>query len=235
MFMCRFITSNYVQLAALLLLSSCGVRNATHFSSADNFNNIKATVTLDDNSQIAGYLTLRKNNMGSHASIWQPANKTNEPVNVADITGFSTDLGTFYFKVLHPSAAGKLNGSKPFGAFVKLISSPGDAISLYEYTEYTPGIKSSLPNAVRHYYIQLPGENEKHIWDIEGEKLNPHFNDMTKKIFAGDAALVQKIENKERGFYYKPFSFSSSDKLKILMNLINEYSQQNLSPSIAAD
>lgn len=231
----RLTTINYIQLAALLLLSSCSVPNATHFSGADNFSNIRATVTLDDNSQIAGYLTLRKNNTGSHASIWQPANKTNEHLNVADITAFSTDLGTFYFKVLHPSAAGKLNDSKPFGAFVKSISSPGHAISIYEYTEYVPGIKSSLPNAVRHYYIQLPGENENHIWDIEGEKLSPQFNDMMKKIFAGDAAIVQKIENKERGFYYKPFSFSSSDKLKILMNLNKEYAQQNSSSSAAAD
>lgn len=209
-----------------VIIISCKTTGLS-FNGPHDFNNIRADVVLNDNSTLTGSLSLTMNEHQESASIRLNKERTTVTLHPKQIVSFHTDMGDFYLKKLHPvTKANPFTNSSSFIAYVKVISASGDHMGVYEYDEKIAQPKSALPKIVKQYYVSMPG-NDKEAWHIESEKFSKNFNDTMIKYFEDDKALIEKIKNKEPGFYYKPYSFSADNKVKILMNLINYYNRGN--------
>ena len=208
--------------AIAIMIVSCKTTGLS-FNGPHDFSNIRATVVLNDQSTLSGSLSLTMNEHEESAGIILNKQRTTLTLNPKQIASFKTDMGDFYLKKLHPvKSTNPFTNSSSFTAYVKQVSAPDGFIGIYEYNEKTAQPKSPLPKFVNQYYVSLPG-NDKEIWHIESEKFSKGFNDTMIKYFEEDQPLIEKIKNKEPGFYYKPYSFASDNKIKILMNLINYY------------
>lgn len=207
-----------------IVIVSCKTSGLS-FNGPHDFNNIRADVVLNDNSTLSGSLSLTMNEYQESASIRLNKERTTVTLHPKQILSFHTDMGAFYLKKLHPvQSTNPFINNNPFTAYVKEISASGDYIGVYEYDEKIVQPKSALPKIIKHYYISIPG-NDKEVWHIESEKFSKSFNDTMIKYFEDDKVLIEKIKNKEPGFYYKPYSFSADNKVKVLMNLINYYNR----------
>lgn len=209
-----------------VMVISCKTTSLS-FNGPHDFNNIRANIVLSDQSTLTGLLSLTMTEHEESARIILNKQRTALALNPKQIVSFKTDMGDFYLKKLHPAkSANPFTNSSSFTAYVKQVSSHDGFIGIYEYDEKVIQPKSALPKLVKQYYVSVP-ENDKEVWHIEGEKFSKGFNDTMIKYFADDKILIEKIKNKEPGFYYKPYSFSSDNKIKILTNLINYYNRHN--------
>lgn len=221
---CIYTRLSYMSLICMFVFTSC-VTSGSSFDGPDNAKNIRATVYLDDNSTVSGYLSFSKKSNTLNVRI--PQQRKTVSVPLTEVQGYDMDDNYYAYKLLHPSRKNRVYaGQKSFSAFVKRLTPEHYFLQIYEYQETVPEQKSNLTKNIMHYYISLPNSNNpEEIWDLEGEQFYPDFQSKMAGIVNECPELVQKIQQKETGYYPKKISFKSSNKLRVVMNIANYYQQ----------
>lgn len=208
----------------MFVFTSCATSGPS-FDGPNNAKNIRATVYLDNNSTVYGYLSFSKKSNALNVRI--PQQRKTVSVPLAEVQGYDMDDNYYAYKLLRPSVKNTLYSSqKSFRAFVRRLTPEHYFLQIYEYQEAVVEQKSSLTKNMMHYYVSLPNGNDpEEIWDLEGEQFFPNFQSKMASVVNECPELVLKIQQKETGYYPKKISFKSSNKLKVLMNIANYYQQ----------
>ncbi len=171
-----------------------------------------------------GYISFSKKSNSIYVKT--PQQRKTISVPLSEVQGYDMDDNYYAYKLLHPAGRNSLyGGQKSFNAFVKRLTPEHYFLQIYELQESVPQQKSSLPKTTTHYYISLPNSSANEIWDLEGEQFFPDFQLKMSNVVNECPELVQKIQQKETGYYPKKISFKSGSKLKVLMNIVNYYQQ----------
>ncbi|MEX6690720.1 hypothetical protein QTN47_24650 [Danxiaibacter flavus] len=218
------ISLTYMSLICMFAFTSCATSGPA-FDGPNNAKNIRATVYLDDNSTVFGYLSFSKKSNALNVRI--PQQRKTISVPLTEVQGYNMDDNYYAYKLLHPSGKNRLNNDqKSFRSFVKRLTPEHYFLQIYEYQEAVVEQKSRLTKNMMHYYVSLPnGTNPDEIWDLEGEQFFPDFQSKMAGIVNECPELVLKIQQKEIGYYPRKISFKSNNKLKVLMNIANYYQQ----------
>ena len=72
------------------------------------------------------------------------------------------------------------------------------------------------------FYVSLPG-NAEEVFDLNATKFIPKFDDKVSKFVADCPALAQKIQNKEKGYFYNLMNQQKAPD--IWANIVLEYAK----------
>lgn len=237
-----------ILVSALLLFSSCTTITRSLYDSPNNMSNVKSTLYLKNGRTISGRLTINTEHK-KHNKISIQTSDYNAPqrFKLKNVKGYAID-GDYYslqqvndntivIEKGNPLLEQLLTKKKYF--FMKRITPENSRIHLYE-NHFIKAARDEKPvNATRviEYYIQLPSNESKTVYAIDGKKLLPHFENKMSKIVNDCPDLAFKIAQRQPGYFYarqraiviieRPDVFSASEdqKVAVLMNIINEYNR----------
>jgi hypothetical protein len=132
---------------------------------------MKATVHLSDNSVVSGYLSLNTIT-ANKATIWQPQQRKTVELPLHQLKGYQLEDDFYAFRLIQPNYNKIYITGKPPASwkFVKQLTAAGNGIQLFEYDELVQEEKSTLTRKVKHYFAELPGNNDSVLWDISTQK-----------------------------------------------------------------
>lgn len=180
-------------------------------------NNMKATVHLSDNSTLAGYLSL--NTLATNkATIWQPQQRKTVELPLHQLKGYQLEDDFYAFRLIQPNYNKIYITGKPPAAwkFVKQLTAHGNGIQLFEYDEFVKEEKSSLTRKVKHYFAELPGNNDSVLWDISTSQ----FKTALVSWLANAEKDCEAIRQLHQQSYNKAFTGNNTSKRFSFLQLL---------------
>jgi hypothetical protein len=190
--------------------------------------NINGTIYLNDGKELRGQLTSSLlNHFSSNGSISiKPESGKMQQVYLRDIKG--VDVRNNYYE---PKLVDMGFGSRDELLFLKRMTKPDSKIGLYELYEqrsntgYRNGNSYTYYTDEYSYYISFAGNKDGVAWNLEGKHLTPNFEDKMSEVVKDCPSLAEKIQRKEKGYFYAQVSLISEKRIETMMNIIDEYNR----------
>jgi hypothetical protein len=117
------------------------------------------------------------------------------------VKSFTIDSNTYEPKI---AKGGEVRFSnKP--VFMEAVANVTTGLNMYiehfqEKVKYTMNIPLK-GSEIMTFYVSIPGNTEE-VFDLNATRFIPKFDDKVSKFVADCPALAQKIQNKEKGYFY---------------------------------
>lgn len=182
---------------------------------------MKATVHLNDNTTMAGYLTLNTSPANT-AKIWQPQQRKTVELPLNKLRGYQIEEDFYAFRLIQPNYNKTYITGKPPASwkFVKQITAPGNGIQLYEYDEFVQEEKSNLTKKVKHYFAELPGNNDSVLWDISTNK----FKSALQQWLSDEKQQCDAVQQLNQQAFQNAFSGNVTSKRYNFLRLLADAS-----------
>ena len=209
----------------LFIFSSC---KSPYFSSVNNMRNINSTLYLNNGKELKGQVTSSlANYYTSNSYITMiPEGEKSQKIYLADIKGIDV-RNNFY----EPKLIDMGFGARDQLLFLKRMTKPDSRIGLYELyeqqsnTAYRNGSSYTYYTDNYTYYISFAGNKDGVAWNLEGKHLTPNFEDKMSEIVRDCPALAEKIQHKEKGYFYAQVSLIKEKRIETMLNIIDEYNK----------
>jgi hypothetical protein len=187
-----------------------------------------ATLFINDTVVLYGKLLLGKkdwslnNDIGIH--FFENGSKKAKFYKPEEIKGFQ--MGDSYYEPKFLGQGGPVNTSSK-KTIVKRLTPPGSKMAMYEYFSHTNtknGQGYIEYKDVTVLFVQLPNTTNDKIYQFGDNKFVPNFDRKVSAIVADNAALAEKIKNKDKDFFYA-FVTEQSRQNKVWWNIITEYNK----------
>ena len=219
-------------LAAVIFSVTIVSCSGPSFNTINSMNNINGTVYLKDGKEMNGLLSTTLNNSFNKNNYIQFSEngKEKKKISIQEIKAISV-RNNYY----EPKLIDQGSWSSDQLLFVKRITKDGSRIQLYELMEqrtrdnynrnnrYNTG--SSQVVDEYSYYVSLPGQDAYQAWNVEGKHFTPNFENKMSDYVKDCPALAEKIQRKDKGYFYAQVSFISEKRIETLMNIIEEYNR----------
>jgi hypothetical protein len=217
----RYAPFHWVLLLFILPAFSCNVLPPSLVQDPHHLQDVKAVVHLENDAAVTGYMSLNiaRNRHSLQVRSSNGRSKTDIPLHA--VVGYTVEEEHFLYKTLHPpSHAIVIPAEQPFKAFVKKITPPEYAISVFRYTQWVPEIKSPLKKPVHHYFVELPVDIGHALHPIQSEYFAKTFTEKLAASFPACTLLNKKIQSGEKGLQLKKMT---ADRLAVVMKVATLY------------
>ncbi len=215
----------YLLLMLLFLaLLSC---RSPQFSTANNMRNIPGQVYLKDGSTLDGEITVNlESSFGGREYIkFRKRNDKNfEKIPITDIDELA--IGNEFYEAKYVDFG--FTGDRL--RFLKRLTKRDSKIQFYEFyqretrTQNTSngGTFTTTDNDYS-YFIETSANEKNRVWNIEGRRVVPNFEDKVSEIVKDCPALSEKIKQKQKGYFYAQVSLNRFKRIDTWMTIIDEY------------
>lgn len=202
----------------LLFLFSC--RTLSYFESPNSLRNVDGIVYLQNGKSFEGKINIQVENIfGSPVKVFSEGETKPMQFNLEDVKGYEVKGRYYELKEIRES----INLGKRL-VFMRRLTPQPSGMHLYEYMKKETVNKT----ATRHeseYYIQLPKEENNHVYASGSAKFVPHFEEKVSKLLSDCPTLSQKIATRQHGYFYAQVNLLKERKLDVLLRIIDEYNQ----------
>jgi len=215
---------------AVIILASCAsmaIAPSTSFNNANDVQNIKATVILQDNSSMLGYLTLQNKSTQKAASVRLPKERTTIDFHAHDIKAYEIEDTHYALKLIEPNSQKIYVWGKPlpYKSFVKRLTPQQYEIQLYTYEEKVAEQKSSLTKTITHYFVEFTKTEPEILIDVTDTKFVHQFKQQITKMQQQCFALNEKINTNEQAYTITNKKKNAKERSNILYNIAKLYNE----------
>jgi hypothetical protein len=215
---------------AVIILASCAsmaIAPSTSFNNANDVQNIKATVILQDNSSMLGYLTLKNKSTQKAASVRLPKERTTIDFHAHDIKAYEIEDTHYALKLIEPNSQKIYVWGKPlpYKSFVKRLTPQQYEIQLYTYEEKITEQKSSLTKTITHYFVEFTKTNPEVLIDVIDPKFLTQFQQLLSNLQQQCPALDQKINTNDQAYTISSKKKNARERSNILYNIAKLYNE----------
>lgn len=217
----------------IVAFSSCAtiaLSPSTSFNSSNDVKNVRATVILQDNSFLLGYLTLKNKVNEQQATVRLPKQRKIIDLAVNHIKAYEIEDAHYALKTIEPYTAQIYVWGKPFAhkSFVKRLTPKEYTIQLYSHEEKIKEEKSSLTRTVTHYFVEFNDTNPEQLIDITHPDFLNQYKKQLQILTKQCTELEQKVNSKESAYNVTKRSKSTKEKSAILFNIAKLYHECSL-------
>ncbi len=214
----------------VIAFSSCAtmaISPSTSFNSSNEIHNVRATVILQDNSSMLGYLTLKNKVNEKEASVRLPQQRKIVNLNVHHIKAYEVEDAHYALKTIEPYSSKIYIWGKPIAhkSFVKRLTPQEYTIQLYSFEEKVKEEKSSLTKTVTHYFVEFNNTHPEELIDIIHPSFLEKYNEQLAVLTKQCNALSQKIEAKENAYIISKRIKNPKERSTILYNIAKLYEE----------
>jgi hypothetical protein len=222
------LTQISVYIFVVVVFTSCATMAFspnTSFNSSNDVKNVRATVILQDNSSMLGYLTLKNKVNEQQATVRLPQQRKTIDLAVHHIKAYEIEDAHYALKTIEPYTTQIYVWGKPFAhkSFVRRLTPPEYAIQLYSHEEKIKEEKSSLTRTVTHYFVEFNHTNPEQLIDITHPDFLNQYKKQLQILTKQCAALEEKIDAKESAYSITKRSKNAKEKSSILFNIAKLY------------
>jgi hypothetical protein len=205
----------------IFFFSSC--RSISFFETPNALRNIPATLHLTNGRSYHGKLIVHTNIYSNSAvKLYTEGDKKPMRFSIHHIKGYELRNNFYELKEIK----GGLRLAKEY-SFMKRLTKENSRMHLYEHIRKLshPGGKhtSSYTTYQPEYLLELPGDESGIVWHLNSSKFVPNFNEKMSALIPDCPSLAAKILNKEDGYFYSLASLSKEKRLRVLMNIVEDY------------
>lgn len=215
---------------AVIILASCAsmaIAPSTSFNNANDVHNIKATVILQDNSSMLGYLTLQNKSTQKAASVRLPKERTTIDFHAHDIKAYEIEDTHYALKLIEPNSQKIYVWGKPlpYKSFVKRLTPQQYEIQLYTYEEKVAEQKSSLTKTITHYFVEFTKTEPEILIDVTDTKFVHQFKQQLNSMQQQCLALNEKINSNKQAYTISSKNKNARERSNILYNIAKLYNE----------
>lgn len=215
---------------AVIILASCAsmaIAPSTSFNNANDVQNIKATVILQDNSSMLGYLTLQNKSTQKAASVRLPKERTTIDFHAHDIKAYEIEDTHYALKLIKPNSQKIYVWGKPlpYKSFVKRLTPQQYEIQLYTYEEKVAEQKSSLTKTITHYFVEFTKTEPEILIDVTDTKFVHQFKQQLNSMQQQCLALNEKINSNKQAYTISSKNKNARERSNILYNIAKLYNE----------
>ena len=215
---------------AVIILASCAsmaIAPSTSFNNANDVHNIKATVILQDNSSMLGYLTLQNKSTQKAASVRLPKERTTIDFHAHDIKAYEIEDTHYALKLIKPNSQKIYVWGKPlpYKSFVKRLTPQQYEIQLYTYEEKVAEQKSSLTKTITHYFVEFTKTEPEILIDVTDTKFVHQFKQQLNSMQQQCLALNEKINSNKQAYTISSKNKNARERSNILYNIAKLYNE----------
>ncbi len=215
---------------AVIILASCAsmaIAPSTSFNNANDVQNIKATVILQDNSSMLGYLTLQNKSTQKAASVRLPKERTTIDFHAHDIKAYEIEDTHYALKLIEPNSQKIYVWGKPlpYKSFVKRLTPQQYEIQLYTYEEKVAEQKSSLTKTITHYFVEFTKTEPEILIDVTDTKFVHQFKQQLNSMQQQCLALNEKINSNKQAYTISSKNKNARERSNILYNIAKLYNE----------
>lgn len=214
----------------VVLFSSCATMLVTPSSSFNNSNdvdNIKATIILQDNSSMLGYLTLKNKVNQKEASVRIPQERKTIDLDVHDIKAYEIEDAHFALKLIEPFSSKIYLWGKPTAhrSFVKRLTPAHYQIQLYSHEEKQADLKSSLSKTVTHYFVEFNTAANNKLIDVTQSNFATLYQQYITQLSNSCTSFAEAYKQQKQTLSIKGTSKTAEERMKILFHVAKLYEQ----------
>lgn len=211
-------------MVVIVVFSSCAtmaISPSTSFVSSNDVHNVRATVILQDNSSILGYLTLKNKVNEQQASVRLPQERKTIDLKVHHIKAYEVEDAHYALKQIEPYSSKIYVWGKPLAhkSFVRRLTPQEYEIQLYSFEDRLKEEKSSLTRTVTHYFIEFKTSNPEQLVDFAHPDFLNYYQQQLQKLTEECRDLTQKINAKESAYSITKRIKNNQEKVNILYNI----------------
>jgi hypothetical protein len=205
-------------------LLSC---RSPQFSTANNMRNVYGQVYLKDGTTLDGEITVNlESSFGGREYIKfrKREDKNFEKIPINDIDELA--IRNEYYKAKYIDFG--FSGDRL--RFLKRLTKRDSKIQFYEFyrretntRNYSNGGTYTTEENSYSYFIETSNNENNRVWNIEGRRVVPNFEDKVSEIVKDCTTLSDKIKQKQKGYFYAQISLGRNKKIDTWMTIIDEY------------
>ncbi|HMH23137.1 MAG TPA: hypothetical protein VK563_15240 [Puia sp.] len=206
-----------------LVICLCSCASQPYFKSPNDVYKKKVVLYLRDQPAVAGLLTVPfEDNFNREPAAAQglkfiPEGKSEEKIiNIKAVIGYSINKNYYALKELF-----LFTNNKDHLLFAKRLTREDSKIQLYEL--YESGNGNVTGETQYSYYISLPASGQYETINTKSNKLIPNFDQKMSELVADCPSLVQKIKEKQNGYFVPLLSFNTFKHKEVMTKIIDEY------------
>lgn len=220
------LTSFY--LIVTVVLSSCATMlftPTTAFTNSNDVHNVKATIILQNNSSMLGYLTLKNKVNQKEASVHLPKERKTIDLDVHDIKAYEIEDAHFALKLIEPFSSKIYLWGKPGAhkSFVKRLTPSHFRIQLYSFEEKVPEVKSSLTKTVTHYFVEFNQSTNNELVDISHKNFAEIYKQQITQLSNNCIIFAESYNQQQKLLSITGSSKTPAERMKIVYHVAKLY------------
>lgn len=197
----------------------------TAFTNSNDVHNVKATIILQDNSSMLGYLTLKNKINQKEASVHLPKERKTIDLDVHTIKAYEIEDAHFALKQIEPYSSKIYLWGKPAAhkSFVKRLTPSHFKIQLYSYEEKVSEAKSSLTKTVTHYFVEFNQLNNNQLIDISHKNFAEIYKEQVNQLIHNCTVFADSYKQQQKLLAITGSSKTPVERMKILYHIAKLY------------
>ena len=208
--------SVFLGIVCLLMLFSCSPK--AYFKTSNDAKEMYGVVYMDDGQVKKGFITVSFENIHERDNeiiFKTDKDAANESLDVKEISYYTINGHTYLPKIINLHLSNEYHY-----LFVERLTAERDKMQLYKLI---PSANTNFAGEEpSYYYISFPSFTKYEVIDINSSKLVPEFDIKMSNYIKDCAALVTKVQLKDKGYYYALFSLGAK-RVEVIKNIVKEY------------
>ncbi len=209
----------YFIFITLIFFLSC--KTVSYFNTPNDMLDTNCSLYMQNGTKQNGKITiLFETGHETNDFIEFTKNNIRERILIDSIKFYEIDGKFYYPKIFDVD----LNGVEKL-LFVRRLTNEKSRMQFYEL--YQKKKQPSDANDLYYYFISLPHQDIKRPLNIASKQFVPNFNEKMSKVIIECPELSNKIQHKNKGYFFPLYSLGSNKKVEVFLRIINEYDSCN--------